>query len=105
MELNVKEIRPSRRDNVLAEVSVEIEIVEPGVVEAITIDDIRVLQNRHGDLWIALPSFSIPLSSGGVRRYEYKPTVTLSRTLQRDVEDVVLRAFAEWQQEGGRHDR
>ena len=101
MELNVREIRPSRRDNVLAEVTVEIEIVEPGVVETITIDDIRVLQNRHGEFWVAMPSFSVPLSSAGIRRYEYRPTVVLSRSLQRELEDAVLAAFDQWKQDGG----
>jgi DNA-binding cell septation regulator SpoVG len=101
MEINVCEIRPSRRDNVLAEATVEIDIVEPGVVESITIDDIRILSNRHAELWVAMPSFSVSLSADGIRRYEYRPTVTLSRQLQRELQDVVLAAFDQWQQDGG----
>jgi hypothetical protein len=107
MQINVREIRPSRKDNVLAEVAVEISTgiddiaTADDVVDTIAIDDIRVLQNRHGEFWVAMPSFSVPLSSAGVRRYEYRPTVTLSRSLQRELEDAVLTAFEQWKQNGG----
>jgi hypothetical protein len=106
MQINVREIRPSRKDNVLAEVAVEISagigeiLTADDVVDSITIDDIRVLQNRRGDFWVAMPSFGVPLSAG-VRRYEYRPTVILSRRLQRELGDAVLVAFDEWEQDGG----
>jgi hypothetical protein len=105
MQINVSEIRPSRRDNVLAEVTVEISAgiddiaTVDDVVDTVTVDDIRVLQNRHGESWVAMPSFSVPLSSAGIRRFEYRPTVILSRRLQREVEDKVLAAFDEWKQD------
>jgi DNA-binding cell septation regulator SpoVG len=93
MTINVKTIRQSRRDNVLAEAVLEI----ADGAESITIDNARVLRNRQGNLWLAMPSYSVPSGKG----YEYLPVVTLSRELRRQAEDAALKAYEKWSKSHG----
>ena len=91
MKITVKSFRPSRKDSVLAEAIVELADGEHNA----TVDGLRILRNKQGALWVAMPSYAVPLPGG--HGYEYRPTVALSRNLQREVEDAVLRTFEEWQ--------
>jgi len=62
--------------------------------DTVVISDIRILQNKQGQAWVAMPSRSV---SDGGRSFQYIPLVESSRQLQRKVEDCVLTAFEEWQ--------
>jgi hypothetical protein len=91
MKVIVKSFRPSRKDSVLAEAVIELADGEHNA----TVDGLRILRNKQGAFWVAMPSYAVPLAGG--HGYEYRPTVSLSRKLQRQVEDAVLAAFEEWQ--------
>ncbi len=95
MNVTVKSIRPSRKDSVLAEAVIELADGE----HSVNVDDLRILRNKQGGLWVAMPSYALPLTGG--RGYEYRPTVALSRSLQRQVDDAVLSAFEKWEPEQG----
>ncbi len=77
--------------------SVRVELAIEGTGDTIIIDDTRVLRNKHGQLWLAMPSYSVPSANG--RSYDYLPAVVLSTKLKREVEDAVLPAFEAWERE------
>ena len=91
MLIKVLNLSPSSKPQVLASARVELSI--EGTGQSIIIDDDRVLRNRSGQLWLAMPSYSVPSNGKG---YDYLPAITLSTKLKRDVEDVVLPAYEEW---------
>jgi DNA-binding cell septation regulator SpoVG len=95
MQVKVLAFSRSPKPAVLA--SARIELATEGTGDTIIIDDARVLRNKHGQLWLAMPSYSVPSSNG--RSYDYLPAVILSTKLKRDVEDAVLPAFEEWERE------
>ena len=98
MQVTVRSVTQSPKESVLASAAVEL---SDGNGVSIQVEDLRVLRNKQGSLWVAMPSYSIPLGGKG---YEYRPTVILSRVLQREVEDKVLSAYEVWaaqQQAGG----
>ena len=78
-------LKPSHRPNVLASVAVELETD----LGTITINDGRILKNKAGALWFALPTFSV--TSG--KQYEYFPSVELPPSLLRKVGDQALAAY------------
>ena len=90
----VKVLSFSRSSKPAVLASVRIELAVEGTGDSIIIDDARVLRNKHGQLWLAMPSYSVPSANG--RSYDYLPAVILSTKLKRDVEDAVLPAFEEW---------
>lgn len=90
----VLELKQSDKPNVLASVTVQISL---DVGSQITIADFRVLRNKQGGLWVAAPSRAVQLP--GSKGFEYHPVVALSRSLQRETEDKVLAAFAQWDTE------
>ncbi len=93
MQITLLSFSRSLKSSVLA--TARIELTVEG--ESITIDDARVLRNKHGQLWLAMPSYSVPMNGG--RGYDYLPAVILSTALKRAVEDVVLPAFEQWEKE------
>lgn len=93
----VKVLSFSRSNKPAVLASARIELAVEGTGDTIIIDDARVLRNKHGQLWLAMPSYSVPTSNG--RSYDYLPAVILSTKLKRDVEDAVLPAFEAWQRE------
>jgi hypothetical protein len=94
--VKVKVLGFSRSPKPAVLVTVRIELsTESG--DSITIDDARVLRNRHGQLWLAMPAYAIPTNGG--RSYEYQPSIILSTSLRRAVEDAVLPAFEQWERE------
>lgn len=82
-------LKSSHRPNVLASVSVELE-TSLGII---TINDGRILKNKTGALWFALPTYSV--TSG--KQYEYFPAVELPSALLRRVTDAVLAEFERWE--------
>lgn len=60
----------------------------------ITIHDCRLLRNKSGVVWFALPSFSVQRT--GSRQYEYKPTVELSPDLLQQISLEALRVYRAW---------
>lgn len=99
MLVKILSLSRSPKPAVLA--SVRLELALDGG-DSLIIDDARVLRNKHGQLWLAMPSYSVPANGG--RSYDYLPAVVLSTKLKRDVEDAVLPAFEGWEREqsGGR---
>jgi hypothetical protein len=95
MNVAIKLVRQSRRENVLAEAVIEI----ADGPEFITIDNSRILKNKQGNLWLAMPSYSTPLPGG--KGYEYLPVVVLTRELRRQAEDAALEAYAQWSKPHG----
>lgn len=95
MVVKVISISRSSKPAVLASVRIELAIEGPG--DSIIIDDARILRNRHGQLWLAMPSYSVPVNGG--RGYDYLPAVILGTALKRAVEDAVLPAFEQWERE------
>jgi len=94
LKVEVKSIGPSHRANVLAQAVAVLSDQD----SSINVSDIRVLQNRQGQKWVALPSHAI---SKGANDISYVPTVELSTSLTRELTTRVLEAFEQWSA-GGR---
>ena len=94
MLVKVLSFSRSPKPAVLASVRIELDADEG---DSVIIDDARVLRNKHGQLWLAMPSYSVPANGG--RSYDYLPAVILSTKLKREVEDAVLPAFEAWERE------
>ncbi len=84
-------IKPTHRPSVLSAAQVTIQLEDGSTIE---IHDCRVMRNRQGILWAALPSYSVATG----KQYEYHPSVVLSPALHREVSDAVLAAYESWQQ-------
>ena len=87
LKVKVKSVGPSHRQNVLAAATVELTDSDGC---SITVADVRVLENKLGQRWVALPSFSVPR---GGRDFQYLPTVELSLELMRELSELVLAAL------------
>jgi hypothetical protein len=94
MQVKILAFSRSPKPSVLASVRLELN-AETG--DSITVDDARLLRNRAGQVWLALPAYSIPTNGG--RSYDYRPAVVLSAQLMRQVVDAVLPAFEVWERE------
>ena len=92
MNAKVNAIQRSTKPHRLADATVEL---SDGTGDSIVISDVRILQNKQGQAWVAMPSRSV--SEGG-RSYQYVPLAESSRQLQRKIEDCVLTAFEKWEQ-------
>jgi DNA-binding cell septation regulator SpoVG len=92
MKIKVKSIQSSTKPHRLADASVELTDSDG---DSLVISDIRVLENRQGQNWVAMPSRSV---SDGGRSYQYVPQLECNRQLQRKIEDAALAAFEEWKQ-------
>jgi DNA-binding cell septation regulator SpoVG len=90
MKVTVKSIHVPTKLHRLADASVELADCDG---DSLVISDMRILQNRQGQTWVAMPSRS--MSDGG-RSFQYIHQVEPSRPLQRKIEDAVLAAFDEW---------
>ncbi len=89
VQIIVKEIGPPRKSNALASAVVELSFDN----HALTIADLRVLRNRSGETWVALPSFAIPEG----KSYHYENTVTADRSLLAQIQAAVLDAYEQQQ--------
>jgi DNA-binding cell septation regulator SpoVG len=92
MNVKVKLIQASTKPHRLADAIVELADSDG---DLILISDIRVLQNKQGQIWVAMPSRS--MNEGG-RSFQYLAQVEANRPLNRKIEDSVLAAFEEWKQ-------
>jgi DNA-binding cell septation regulator SpoVG len=92
MNLKVKSIQASTKPHRLADACVEL---ADGDGNSLVISDIRILQNKQGQLWVAMPSRSV---NEGSRSFLYIPQVEPNRQLWRRIEEAVLSAFEEWKQ-------
>ena len=92
MNVKVAMIQASAKPHRLADASVELADADG---DSLVISDIRVLENRQGQNWVAMPTRSV---SDGGRSYQYIPQIESNRRLQRKIEDAVLAAFEEWKQ-------
>jgi DNA-binding cell septation regulator SpoVG len=90
MKIKVNSIQRSTKANRLADATVDL-WDETG--DSLIISDIRILQNRQGQLWVAMPSRSV---ADGGRSFQYLPQVESSKLLGRKIEDSVLAAFEQW---------
>lgn len=86
MRISLKSIVPGRKQNVLAHACVEIHLDDDNMV---TIDDIRIVKNKYGDMVVYAPTYSVSVG----RDWTYYPTVTFSVTLKRKIEDLVLEGY------------
>jgi DNA-binding cell septation regulator SpoVG len=92
MKIRVRKIESSAKPHRLAEASVELVDADG---DSLVISDIRVLENKQGQAWVAMPSRSV---SDGGRSFQYVPQIESNRQLQRKIEDAVLTAFEAWSQ-------
>lgn len=92
MNVKVKQIQRSIKPHRLADVSIELADCDG---DSLVVSDLRILQNRQGQVWVAMPSRSV---SDGGRSFQYVPLIEPSRQLQRKIEDAVLAAFEDWKQ-------
>jgi DNA-binding cell septation regulator SpoVG len=90
MNITVKSIQASTKPHRLADASIELADCDG---DSLVISDLRILQNRQGQVWVAMPSRSV---SDGGRSFQYVPQIEPSRQLQRKIEDAVLAAFEGW---------
>ena len=58
MQVKLVNFSTSNKPQVLA--SVRIELTAEETADTIIIDDARVLRNRNGQLWLAMPAYSVP---------------------------------------------
>ena len=78
--------KPSHRTSVLAAVTITLSFEDATTIE---IHDARVMRNRQGILWAALPTYSVTLG----KQYEYHPSIVLNPNLHRQVTDEILAAY------------
>jgi DNA-binding cell septation regulator SpoVG len=90
MNVKVKSIQRTTKPHRLADASVEL---SDGNGDSLVISDVRILQNKQGMAWVAMPSRSV---SDSGRSFQYLAQVEANRPLNRKIEDVVLAAFEEW---------
>lgn len=95
MQVRILTFSRSPKPAVIA--SVRFELVAVDADDSIIVDDARILRNKHGQLWLSMPSHSVPSTNG--RSYDYLPAVALSTKLKREVEDAVLPAFESWERD------
>jgi DNA-binding cell septation regulator SpoVG len=92
MNVKVMSIHPATKPHRLADAIVEL---SDGNGDSLVISDVRILQNKQGQQWVAMPSRSV---SDGGRSFQYVPQIELNKQINRKVEDTVLAAFEEWKQ-------
>ena len=92
MNVTVKLIQAATKPHRLADATIELADADG---DLLVISDIRILENRQGQTWVAMPTRSV---SAGGRSYQYIPQIESNRQLKRKIEDAVLAAFDEWKQ-------
>jgi DNA-binding cell septation regulator SpoVG len=92
MNIKVQSIRVSTKPHRLADATIELTDSDG---DSLVISDLRVLQNRQGQIWLAMPSRSV---SDGGRSFRYLPLIEPRYQLRRKIEDAVLAAFEQLRQ-------
>ena len=90
MKVEIVSITAPRKASTLANVKVRLHFEEGHIVD---VDDLRVLRNKHEELWLAPPTYSVPEGRG----YRYERTVEFSRELTRQVNDAALDPYRVWE--------
>jgi DNA-binding cell septation regulator SpoVG len=90
MNIKVKSIQTSAKPHRLADATVVLTDTDG---DSLVISDIRILRNRQGQVWVAMPCRSV---TDGGRSFQYFPQIEPNRQLNRKIEDSVLAAFEEW---------
>src|SRR5215472_2148842 len=88
----VTSIQPATKPHRLADASIQLADASG---DSLVITDIRILQNKQGQVWAAMPSRSV--SEGG-RSFQFVPQIEPNRALLRKIEDAVLAAYEGWKQ-------
>lgn len=86
MQVKVVNISTPLKNGALASAKVELRFDNDK--ETLTIDDLRVLRNQYGELWIAFPSRNWNGS--------YLQMVFASPRVKRMIDAVVIPAYEEW---------
>jgi DNA-binding cell septation regulator SpoVG len=94
MHVKVKLIQPATKSHRLADAAIALTDSEG---DSVAISDIRILQNRQGQIGVAMPSRSV--STGG-RSFSYLPQVEASKQLLKKIEEAVLTAYEQWHESG-----
>jgi hypothetical protein len=98
MQVQVLSIHPSHRPSCLAAATIRLTFEDGSFIE---VDDLRILRNRAGQLWVGLPSYSVQQGTG--RQFEFRPTLTLDRRTHRALEDALIPEYESWAaKKGGR---
>ena len=84
------EVYPAARSSQIASARVRLE-TDFG---AVAIDDCRLLRNKSGVVWFALPSYSLPTNG---RTFEYHPTVEVPPNLLQEISNAALQAYNAYQ--------
>jgi hypothetical protein len=92
------EIHPSTRPGTSQLTSATVRTTNLGPV---VIHDCRILRNKSGVAWVALPSFSVQQSTTS-RQYEYRATVELAPELFEAISLEALRAYRAWSESPNR---
>jgi DNA-binding cell septation regulator SpoVG len=93
VKINVKLIEHSRKQHSLADAVVELSDAEG---DSILVTDLRVLENKHGEIWVAMPSRAI---SDGGKSYRYVSLVESNVQLRRKITEIVLAEFENWRKQ------
>jgi len=83
------EVYPAARSSQIASARVRLETN----VGLIVIDDCRLLRNKSGIVWFALPSFSLPTNG---RAFEYHQKLEVPPDLLQRISAEALRAYGTW---------
>jgi len=92
MQVQSVSITRSDKPQVLAAATV---VLSDNSGDTITIEDIRVLLNKSGQEWVALPNRPVQ-TPGHARQFTYLPIVSCSRELVRRIETEVLKYYDQW---------
>jgi hypothetical protein len=86
------EVYPAARSSQIASARVRLR-TDLGLI---VIDDCRLLRNKAGVVWFALPSYSLPTNG---RQFEYRPTLEVPPALLQQISTEALRAWHDQQNE------
>ena len=91
MNVKVKQIQRSTKPHRLADASIELADCDG---DSLVVSDLRILQNRQGQVWVAMPSRSV---SDGGRSFQYVPLIEPSRQCS-ERSRMQFAAFEDWKQ-------
>lgn len=95
MQVQILAVGKPRKPSYLAAIKYQVTLDDGNVI---TVDDARILRNSQGILWLAQPTYAV--ADG--RNWQYQPTVVLSHSLRKELEDLAISAFEQWSASGVR---
>lgn len=87
LTVNVQDVRRGTQKHITA--SCQVSLTSEDGLDVVTVVDVRVLQNRSGERWIAFPSQPVHDFEG----IKYVPDMHFSKDLKRRISDAVLAEF------------